>query len=79
MDEITFSELRAKTVVNVVDGKKLGHICDLTLTVKGKLVGLILPANKKLIIKQELAKIGITEGFVYPEIEHISNSLLNGY
>ena len=49
MEETTFSELRAKTVVNVVDGKKLGHICDISFTLKGKLIGLILPSNKKLL------------------------------
>lgn len=38
-----------------------------------------IPADSKHKIKEELAKIGITEGFVYPEIEHLSNSLLNGY
>ena len=51
MEEITFTQLRAKTVVNVVDGKKLGNICDLSFTIKGKLLGLILPSNKKLLGK----------------------------
>ncbi len=50
------------------------------ITEDGKEFAVIeIPASKKLEIKKDLAKIGITEGFVYPEIEHLSNSLLYGY
>ena len=31
---------------------------------------------KKETIKKELAQVGISEGFVYPDIEHKSNTLL---
>ena len=52
---------------------------ELIIDDKKKVNVIKIPADKKLKIKQELSKLGITEGFVYPEIEHISNSFLNGY
>ena len=43
----------------------------------GRIINVIkIPAEKKDIFKKQLAQIGISEGFVYPEIEHRSNSLL---
>ena len=38
-----------------------------------------IPGEKKETINKELAQIGISEGFVYPEIEHKSNELLDTY
>lgn len=35
-----------------------------------------IPAHYKSEIKKQLALIGITDGFIYPDIEHISKSLL---
>ena len=46
--EITFCELRSKDVINIVDGKRLGHILDLRISVAGKVLGIIVPGNKKL-------------------------------
>ena len=44
----------------------------------GKKINVIkIPGAKKDTIKRELALIGISEGFVYPEIEHKSNELLD--
>ena len=40
---------------------------------------IIIPGDKKKRIKEELSRLGITEGFVYPEIEHRSNALLNNF
>ena len=46
----------------------------------GKKVNVIkIPGEKKETIKKELAQIGISEGFVLPEIEHKSNELLATY
>ncbi len=43
--ETSFLELKCKQVVNVVDGKTLGHIIDLVLDVKScKVLGLIVPS-----------------------------------
>lgn len=38
-----------------------------------------VPGDKKNRIKAELSRLGITEGFVYPEIEHRSNALLSNF
>ena len=46
--EITFCELRNKDVINVVDGKRLGHILDIRISVAGKVLGIIVPGSKKL-------------------------------
>ncbi len=35
-----------------------------------------IPADYKANIKKQLSLIGITDGFIYPDIEHISKSLL---
>lgn len=44
--EISFGELRAKEVVNMSDGKKFGHIVDLSLSLAGQVLGILLPADK---------------------------------
>ncbi|MBQ4444508.1 MAG: YlmC/YmxH family sporulation protein [Clostridia bacterium] len=44
--EISFGELRAKEVVNMSDGKKFGHIIDLSLSLAGQVLGILLPADK---------------------------------
>lgn len=45
--DYTFCELRNKTVVNLVDGKDLGHIVDVSFTCGGQIFGLIVPVGKK--------------------------------
>ena len=42
---ITFCELRSKSVINVVDGKDLGHVQDLTFCEKGKITGITVPGG----------------------------------
>ena len=37
---------------------------------------IIIPGDKKAQIKKDLANVGISEGFVYSDIEHRSNALL---
>ncbi len=45
--ETSFCELKAKEVVNIVDGKRLGHITDLVFeTHCGKILGLVVPGEK---------------------------------
>lgn len=45
--ESTFLELRCKEVVNVVDGKRLGHIVDIVFDLQSaKICGLVIPNNK---------------------------------
>ena len=48
------------------------------VTDDGKKINAIkIPGTKKDLIKKQLAQIGISEDFVYPEIEHKSNILLS--
>lgn len=45
--ENSFSELRSKLVVNLVDGKKLGHIIDLIFEQStAKILGVIVPGSR---------------------------------
>lgn len=37
---------------------------------------IVIPAEYKKKIHEELMKLGFTEGFIYPEIEHFSNSII---
>ena len=47
MIDLTFCELREKVVLNLVDGRKLGRLIDMAFTVSGKIIGLIVPGDKK--------------------------------
>lgn len=45
---IKISELRARDVVNILDGKKLGNIIDIDLDLEnGKVLALVLPGRVK--------------------------------
>ena len=45
--EVSFLELRCKEVVNLVDGKRLGHIIDIIFDITcGRILGLVVPGNK---------------------------------
>ena len=45
--ESSFLELRCKGVINVVDGKRLGHITDIVFDLPtGQISGLIVPGDK---------------------------------
>ena len=47
-------------------------------TPEGKTVSVIrIPKDKKAQIRKDLANIGISESFVYSDIEHRSNALLD--
>ena len=53
--ELSFSELRAKEVINMQDGRKLGRVCDLVLCYpENKWVGLVVPGGRGFSRKQEL-------------------------
>lgn len=43
------SDLQNKDVVNVVDGKKIGNIIDITIEADGKMNGLIIEKSKFLL------------------------------
>ena len=40
------SDLQHKDVVNIIDGKKIGNIIDITVDLKGNMEGLIIEKSK---------------------------------
>ena len=45
--ELTFTELRAKEVINTQDGKKLGKACDVALCYpENRWIGIVVPGGK---------------------------------
>ena len=47
--EVSFSELKEKEIINVLDGKKLGRIIDILFdNASGVVRGVIIPGEKKL-------------------------------
>jgi YlmC/YmxH family sporulation protein len=40
------SDLQDKDVVNVLDGRKIGNIIDISISEKGNMIGLIVEKNK---------------------------------
>lgn len=52
--ELTFSNLRAKEVVNTQDGRKLGKVCDIALCYPdNRWLGIIVPSGKSFSWKKE--------------------------
>lgn len=47
--DFTFCELREREIINVEDGKKLGRLSDIAFDSKGRVLGLIVPGEKKFI------------------------------
>ena len=53
--EFSFSELRAKEVVNTQDGRKLGKVCDVLLCYpENRWLGLVVPSGRGFGKRQEL-------------------------
>lgn len=45
--ETSFNELRCKEVVNMIDGRRLGHIIDMVIELSSaKVLGFVLPGQK---------------------------------
>ena len=52
--EVSFTELKEKEIVNVSDGKKLGHIVDILFdNSSGSVRGIIVPGEKRVFRKSE--------------------------
>ena len=52
--ELSFSELRAKEVINTQDGKKLGKVCDVILCYPdNRWVGLVVPSGRGITLKRQ--------------------------
>jgi YlmC/YmxH family sporulation protein len=53
--ELSFSELRAKEVVNTQDGRKLGKVCDISLCYpENRWLGVVVPGGKGFGKKNQL-------------------------
>lgn len=51
--ELSFSELRAKEVVNTQDGRKLGKVCDIALCYpENKWIGIVVPNKRGFAAKR---------------------------
>jgi YlmC/YmxH family sporulation protein len=51
--ELTFSELRAKEVVNTQDGRKLGRVCDIVLCYpENRWLGIVAPNGRAFGLKK---------------------------
>ena len=46
--QYTFSDFTKKTVINVCDGRELGHVCDLVFNNRGAILAIIVPGKKSL-------------------------------
>ena len=44
--QYSFQELSAKRVINMADGKELGHACDMIFTSMGRILGIVVPGKK---------------------------------
>ena len=51
--ELSFSELRAKEVVNTQDGRKMGKVCDVALCYpENKWIGIVVPNGRGFAFKK---------------------------
>lgn len=51
--ELTFSELRAKEVINTQDGRKLGKVCDIVLCYPdNRWIGIVAPNGHSFSLKK---------------------------
>ena len=51
---ISFVDIREKEVINIFDGKKLGHIIDIVFdSASGQVQGVVVPGIKKFMRKSE--------------------------
>lgn len=60
--EISFTDLKEKEVVNIVDGKKLGRIVDVVFSISSGVVkGVVVPGEKKIFRKSEDVFIALNQ------------------
>ena len=66
--ETSFQELKKKEAVNVLDGKRLGKVCDVVFTFpEGRVLGIVVPGCKGFhwgkgdlfIALKQIKKIGV--------------------
>lgn len=44
--QYSFQEIASRRVINMADGKELGHACDIIFTASGRIMGLVVPGKK---------------------------------
>lgn len=80
--DISYTDLRCKDVVNVVNGAKMGKIIDMIVDSNGKLVlGLVVPGIRKIFKSNEdifipwdcIVKIGSDTILINLEISAVTN------
>ena len=53
--QLTFRELREKEIVNVVDGRKLGRVCDVVLCYpEYKWIGIVAPSSNSIFKREQV-------------------------
>ncbi|MBQ8375268.1 MAG: YlmC/YmxH family sporulation protein [Clostridia bacterium] len=52
--ELSFDDLRKKEVINTVDGKKMGRVCDIVFCYpENRVLGFVVPGSKAFGFKKE--------------------------
>lgn len=52
--ELSYNELRKKEVVNTLDGRKMGRVCDLIFCYpENRVLGIVVPSGRGLGLKRE--------------------------
>ncbi|MDD3831256.1 MAG: YlmC/YmxH family sporulation protein [Clostridia bacterium] len=47
--DITYNELRSKEVINIVDGRRLGRVCDLVISgTNCSVLGIVVPSERRI-------------------------------
>lgn len=60
--EVSYSDLKNKEVINVLDGRKLGHIIDIVFdNLGGQVSGVVVPGDKRLFRKSEDIFVPLTK------------------
>ena len=52
--DISYNELKNKEIINLFDGKKLGHVVDVLFdSINGRVSGIVVPGERKIFRKNE--------------------------
>ena len=65
MADLSFCILREKMVVNVCDGKKLGHVIDISFNSHGHILGIIVPGDKNSLKVFRRGTVFLYRGVVF--------------
>ena len=72
--QYTFAELAEKQVVNVADGRQLGHTCDMVFTAYGRILGLVVPGKKSFFKSFTSSAESRTEAVKLPGLQRQSGA-----